>query len=185
MIIYIAVIFDLHVTMNREEEERIETTENRIVKSMKRKLRAKSLEEQARIREVVQLENDDVQLIGTIITRMSASVALYFHCTTLQGLVYLHHLMSSGRLKKKVEAVFNEVPRSCDAAKPETTDEDTLDDVLKGADDHDVFTVLWPNDSYDKCKHFLQGKTESCVSQSRSFSDDELTSTRIRNKRFD
>lgn len=134
------------------------------MKTNKSLVKRKTQEEQTKIMELVQLENDEVQLIST---RISGGIALYFHCATLQGLVHLYQLMCSGRLKTIVEAAFNEVLRSCDAA--------TFTTMNDPIGDPDVYTVQWPIDDYNKCKTFLQGKTKLCAPL-KSFS------TRITNR---
>lgn len=147
----VAVILELHVTMH-EEEMRVDTSENQIVSTIKSLLNGKAPEERKKILELVEL-NDEVRLISAM---KSSSIALYFHCITLQGLLHLHHLMSSGRLKTIVEAAFNEILTSCVTTTFSTVDEDTFEPFY----DNGVFTIQWPSNHFNQCKAFLQGRTE-------------------------
>lgn len=148
MRICVAVIIEPHVTITGVEK-RVERSENHLVETIKSLLKGKTSDEKTRIMELVQLGNDDVKLISA---RKSGSIALYFHCKSLHGLLHLHHLLSSGRLQTIVEAAFNGILRSCDAATFTAVDEDAMDEI-------GVFMIRWPNNEFNKCKEFLQGKT--------------------------
>lgn len=123
------VICEVHVTINGNTET-LETYETKIVECFLQMLNQRSDGDQTMI-EIIQSGHRGVELI---IVKRGGSIAFYFHCDSLEGLTYLHEIVSNGQFKAIVETIFNQ---------------------LLASDDPVTVYVNWSTEDHERCKAFF------------------------------
>lgn len=123
------MICEVHVTINGNPEK-LEAYETKIVESFLQFLNQRSDGDQTVIK-IIQSGHPDVQLISV---KRGDSIIFYFHCVSLDGMTYLHEIVSNGQFKAIVEQIFNQ---------------------LLASDDPVTVCVHWSTEDHERYRAFL------------------------------